>query len=180
MRPVDLNPEFGIVVEIAASGTRFAARFDDGKVCAWDMMDNGMQKNEPLSDSNPSGFIECGPIIDEAFALKRMCRPLEFIPYKTLAEILGLTLNDMNTADVCLQVDGRPIWAHKTVLMQGSKRFTAMFQPGGTESENICIFINDFSYSAIYEFLKYLYTEDCDLKLQALEFGRGGRILRPS
>ena len=173
MRPVDLNPQFGIAVEIAASGKRFAVRFDDGKVRAWDRMtsliSSGMEKNKPLSDTNPSGFIECGPIIDEAFApLHRMCRPLVLIPQKTLAEKLGLTLNDINTADVCLQVDGRPIWAHKTVLMQGSKRFTAMFQPGGTESENICIFINDFSYSAIYEFLKYLYTEDCDLELQGL------------
>ena len=167
--PIEPTPEFGRVVEIEASGDRFVCRFDDGKVRAWQMHNlYSSPNNKPLSETNPSGFIKCGPIIDEAFAPKRMCRPLELISYKTPAEKLGLILNDLDTADVCLQVGGRPIWAHKAILMRDSKNVTAILQPGWVESKKIVLIIRKFDYNPFKEFFKYLYTEDCDLTVRGL------------
>ena len=188
----DVEPSFGRVVEIAASGKRFAAKFDDGKVRAWDHTLWGLRAGHfaGLAESECwcqtsvdeavapvhrmvrhfAALAECGTSLDEAFApVQRMCRPLELIRKRTLAETLRLTLNDRNTlTDFCLLVGGQRIWTHKTILMQRCPYFHAMLQPHWLESKKDVFVIRQFSYKSFYEFIKYLYMGCCDLRMDGL------------
>lgn len=64
------------------------------------------------------------------------------------------------TANVCFQVDGQHIWAHKQVLTQACLYFHRMFQPHWIEDGKRDFTVNLFDYGIFYTFLKYLYTNE--------------------
>ena len=77
---------------------------------------------------------------------------------KTLAETLGLVLNDRAKANVSFRVDDQQIWAHEQVLKQSSIYFERMFQSHWIEHGKMDLIVKQFDYETFWTFLNYLYT----------------------
>ena len=86
------------------------------------------------------GPSECASI-DEAFAPDSMWRAIDLVPDEKMR------LNDKETADICFQVDGQQIWAHKKVLTKSLDYFDAMFQQHWVECDKRDFTVYDFTYN---------------------------------
>ena len=182
--PQLVNHQFGEAVQIAACTDRSAAKFADGTVRTWGdrMAKQKIWRKDrciyyrfhhwvecsswpfPLESDS---WIKCGSwiessSIDEAFAPFSTWRTLDLnllVP-KTVAERLGLELNDKKAVDICFQVRGKQIWAHKRVLKPALPYFDTMFQPRWSDPEKTYVEVRHYSYKTFYAFLHYLYTEE--------------------
>ncbi|XP_025261700.1 uncharacterized protein LOC105248381 isoform X2 [Camponotus floridanus] len=84
----------------------------------------------------------------------------------SIFESLKAAFDDPLTSDLTVQVDGRPIYVHKTILKIRCQYFRNMFQHNWIENiQSISVYtVSDkFSYVIYKAFLKYLYTGIIDL-----------------
>jgi len=162
MSPVQVASECGRAVEIAACHMSHisAAQFLDGSIFMWGHC-RGHSVYTPLRTS----YIH----LDDVFACYSnpavTWRTLQFRPRKgvPLAESVSRAFNDANTGDVCFQVDGHSIWAHRAILRIRCQYFCSMFQQPWTEADQKVVEVTQFSFPVYNSFLKYLYTDEVDL-----------------
>ena len=152
--PEQFASKFGKAVRIAAHGKACAVEFRDGTVRSWGESVIDGRNSHDSSDLLSSHILRVKKprtesTIDEAFAPKAM-----WSVRRTVAETLGLTLNDWRTDDVCFRVDDRQIWAHKQVLRESCHYFERMFK----SSEQREYELDHCNYDTFYAFLKYIYT----------------------
>jgi len=78
----------------------------------------------------------------------------------TLGQACSTSLNDREFSDVTFMVQGKPIHAHKVILVQRSSVFRTMFQTTQKDSSSReTITIDRTPYVAFYKLLNYLYTD---------------------
>jgi len=71
--------------------------------------------------------------------------------------------NNKFLSDVTFYVSGRPIYGHKAILVSRCVYFTSLYRSGMKESNDTTIHVEQYSYSAFFEFLRFLYTDKCDI-----------------
>ena len=156
-RPVLVASEFGRAVQIGAFEDQSVVKFEDGTVRVWGYSRNlyfGFQESE----MRRGDLIDCATI-DQAFAPHRMWKTLTRSLHKTVAQTLGLGLND-ETTDACFRVGHQSVQAHKQVLVQSCRCFYAMLQFHWIEHSKRDFKVDQFSYDTFYAFMKYIYTEE--------------------
>ncbi|CAB3379995.1 Hypothetical predicted protein [Cloeon dipterum] len=131
---------------------------------------NGSQNKSPTKTSFKS--------LDEVFAklpiLAFTFRPLRLklnddpIVEKNTAnespEWLKKYFNDADTADIVFVVEGKKIYAHKTILLMRCAVFRTMFQGNWKESNESEQIIKHHSYDVFFAFLRYFYTNQVDMQ----------------
>ena len=148
-KPGRVASGFGRAVQIAAAGRKSAAQFEDGTVRAC----NHSVTEKAINLKN-SSWVERANM-DEVFAPNNMWRVVE--GGRSMAEELALELDDKRTADVCVHVGEKEIWAHKKVLIPSCPYFDFLSR---SEESEICDFrVEEFSYNEFYSFLEYIYTD---------------------
>eukprot|EP01116_Phalansterium_solitarium_P018433 TRINITY_DN4880_c0_g1_i1.p1 TRINITY_DN4880_c0_g1~~TRINITY_DN4880_c0_g1_i1.p1 ORF type:complete len:272 (+),score=102.73 TRINITY_DN4880_c0_g1_i1:212-1027(+) len=78
------------------------------------------------------------------------------------AELTNL-FNSRHLSDVTFIVEGKPIYAHRTILAAHSQHFEAMFFDGLKESHESEITLHEVSYEPFLGCLQYIYTGDVPL-----------------
>ncbi|XP_065199693.1 protein roadkill-like [Planococcus citri] len=78
-------------------------------------------------------------------------------------------LNDEETCDVIIDINGKKYPAHKTILAARSPVFKAMFKHNMTENQRNCVEIKDIDEKIFEEVLRYIYTGKVT-KLQDMAF----------
>ncbi|XP_043461516.1 RCC1 and BTB domain-containing protein 1-like isoform X1 [Leptopilina heterotoma] len=87
-----------------------------------------------------------------------------------ILECLKQAFDDPATSDLTIQVQGKSIHVHKSVLKIRCQYFRSMFQEHWTENNQNTLEHDQFSYEVYRSFLKYLYTDEVDLPAEnALE-----------
>lgn len=76
----------------------------------------------------------------------------------SLIENMRKIINKDIYSDVVFEVEGKPIFAHKAILVAQCEHFKAMFTSGMKESVQTKIEIKDWSYSSYLHMIEYLYT----------------------
>ena len=120
--------EFRNVVQIAAFENKSAAEFKDGTVLAW----GGLPWNKLKEINGTISLTKCANI-DEAFAPDAMWRALIS---RTVAQKLGVALNDAQTANVRIKVGGEQILAHKEFPQANFQRLQQTF--GDEQTTDVC------------------------------------------
>jgi len=82
------------------------------------------------------------------------------VPPSTYAVDFGKLLNSQELSDITFQVEGKPIYAHKTILAARSEHFKAMFFGGLKESKENEVTLPDVQYEIFLDILKYIYTDE--------------------
>jgi len=81
----------------------------------------------------------------------------------TVQQSLSVAFNDEKTCDLKILVEGKMIHVHKAVLKIRCDYFSRMFQSHWDEDEQKVIEINDYSYSVVFSFIRWLYTDHVEL-----------------
>ncbi|KMQ89857.1 rcc1 and btb domain-containing protein 1 [Lasius niger] len=166
-------PEMEKVLDIAAYGNLSVAVGSNKTVYVW-----GDCFGEIITTPFPTGLSR----IHDAFAYNTtsvMHRPLtvstnsDVEKVLNIFEFLGALFDDPTTSDFTVQVEGRPIRVHRTILKIRCQHFKNKFEHDWTEngesipdSPAIYIVSDKFSYVVYKAFLKYLYTGIVDLSLE--------------
>ncbi|XP_015608978.1 RCC1 and BTB domain-containing protein 1 isoform X3 [Cephus cinctus] len=80
-----------------------------------------------------------------------------------ILDCLKQAFDDPITSDLTIQVQGKPIHVHKSVLKIRCQYFRSMFQKHWVENDQNVLEHEQFSYDVYKSFLKYLYTDEVDL-----------------
>jgi RCC1 and BTB domain-containing protein len=83
-----------------------------------------------------------------------------------IVECLRKAFNDFELSDFRFKVDNKFIYAHKAILRIRCEHFRSMFSEHWSESETNEIEIDIFSYSVYYSFIKYIYTNTVEIRLE--------------
>ncbi|XP_033209361.1 RCC1 and BTB domain-containing protein 1-like isoform X2 [Belonocnema kinseyi] len=87
-----------------------------------------------------------------------------------ILECLKQAFDDPVTSDLTIQVQGKSIHVHKSVLKIRCQYFRSMFQEHWAENNQNVLEHDQFSYDVYRSFLKYLYTDEVELPAEnALE-----------
>lgn len=88
----------------------------------------------------------------------------------SILDCLKQAFDDATTSDLVIQVQGKPIHVHKSVLKIRCQHFRSMFQEHWAEDSQNIIQLDTFSHAVYKSFLRYLYTDEVDLPAEnALE-----------
>lgn len=79
-------------------------------------------------------------------------------PPDTLCEDFGNLVNNPLFSDVCFEVEGREVHAHKAILMVRSEYFKAMFGSNMEESSKSVIPLHGVMHDVFVSLLEYIYT----------------------
>jgi len=69
-------------------------------------------------------------------------------------------VNSKDLSDITLLVEGKPMYAHKTILAARSEHFNAMFFNGLRESKESEVTLREVQYDIFLDCLKYMYTDE--------------------
>ncbi|XP_012252206.2 RCC1 and BTB domain-containing protein 1-like isoform X2 [Athalia rosae] len=87
-----------------------------------------------------------------------------------ILDSLRQAFDDATTSDIVIQVQGKPIHVHKSVLKIRCLHFRSMFQEHWAEDSQNILQLDQFSHAVYKSFLRYLYTDEVDLPAEnALE-----------
>jgi len=67
-------------------------------------------------------------------------------------------------SDVSFSVDGKTLYAHRIILASRCEYFASLYNSGMKDSLQPVVTINDYSYEAFSEFLRFIYTGNCNIK----------------
>ncbi|XP_054004464.1 RCC1 and BTB domain-containing protein 1-like isoform X2 [Hylaeus anthracinus] len=83
-----------------------------------------------------------------------------------LIDCLKESFDDPVTSDLTIEVQGKPIHVHKSILKIRCHYFRTMFQEHWVENNQSVIEHDQFSYDVYRNFLKYLYTDEIELDVE--------------
>ncbi|BES95734.1 Hypothetical protein chromosome condensation (RCC1) and BTB (POZ) domain containing protein [Nesidiocoris tenuis] len=168
-QPEQILQNIGRVVDIAASHYSHisAAMTQNSRVYMW-----GQCRGQCVVEPTLTPFTS----LHEVFA----CYSLPSVTYKpvviswdqdtTVESSLKAAFDDQATSDLIIQVEGKEIYVHKSVLKIRCQHFRSMFQNHWEEDRKNVLEITQFTYPVYRAFLRYLYTNQVDLPPeQALE-----------
>jgi len=85
-----------------------------------------------------------------------------FVPVKSISNDYFKMFNNQFLSDLSFVVQGKTLYAHKIILVSRCEYFSFFFNSGMRDSELSEIIINDYSYVAFAEFLRFIYTGNCN------------------
>lgn len=86
------------------------------------------------------------------------------VPETTLSSDYIKMFNNQFLSDVTFKVGSSVIYAHKIILASRCEYFNNLYSSGLKDASDNEIVISNYSYSSVYEFLRFLYTGSCDIK----------------
>jgi len=95
--------------------------------------------------------------------LERIKAQTIIVPGSTYLGDFAKLVNNKELADITFLVEGKPIFAHKTILAARSEHFKAMFFRGLKESKDTEVTLADVQYDIFLDVLKYIYTDEASL-----------------
>jgi hypothetical protein len=87
-------------------------------------------------------------------------------PVNTCVPEFSNLVNSPNKSDIVIIVEGKPIYAHKSVLVSRSEYFATLFSVGMRDSSATEIIVRDFKYDVVLDLLKYMYTGNLQLSVE--------------
>jgi len=83
------------------------------------------------------------------------------IPEVSLSNDYVKMYNNNFLSDVLFLVDNKPIFAHRIILASRCEYFASLYNSGMKDALVSEVVINDYSYEAFAEFIRYIYTGNC-------------------
>ncbi|XP_046991008.1 RCC1 and BTB domain-containing protein 1-like isoform X1 [Schistocerca americana] len=156
--PVQIAQDIGRIVDIAAShySQISAAMTQNSTVYMW-----GYCRGQIITLPTKTPFSSLHEVFACFSTPAVMWKPLEVKQHEgnTVAESLRAAFDDPNTSDLTINVQGRPIYVHKTVLKIRCEHFRAMFEHNWQESTRSELNMEYYTYPVYRAFLEYLYTD---------------------
>lgn len=160
--PLKVATEVGHVVSVAAThySHSSAAQNLQGQVFMW-----GNLRSQTVMRPKLTHFSNLNAVF-ASFSLP----PVSWQPMQmggdskpTVQQSLCAAFNDENTSDLKILVEGKIIHVHKAVLKIRCDYFSRMFQSHWDADEQKVIEINDYNYSVVFSFIRWLYTDHVEL-----------------
>jgi len=85
------------------------------------------------------------------------------VPISTFCSDFRALFNNRFLSDAKFLVEGRTIFAHKSVLAGRSPYFFSFYNSGFKDSLLEDIQVTDYTYNAFFEFVRFLYTDHCEI-----------------
>ncbi|XP_054155256.1 RCC1 and BTB domain-containing protein 1-like [Oppia nitens] len=82
-----------------------------------------------------------------------------------LVDCMRKAFNEIESSDFRFKINNKFIYAHKAILRIRCEHFRSMFSEHWSEAETSEIEINIFSYNVFYSFIKYIYTNTVEIRL---------------
>lgn len=170
-----LLPTHGVIgseiTEIAVGPFHTSVIMNDSRLMTWGAIsEQGVPRTSASSDTEVTTHIPHplsllrGRVITHLGAgyyhLVFVLDPPLQLSTSTLANDIGLGLDDPAFSDITLHVQDRVILTHRFILSARSRFFRAMFASGMIESTQRDVHIREGQYDAFYGLVLYLYT-DC-------------------
>eukprot|EP01127_Copromyxa_protea_P019627 TRINITY_DN641_c0_g1_i3.p1 TRINITY_DN641_c0_g1~~TRINITY_DN641_c0_g1_i3.p1 ORF type:complete len:354 (+),score=35.29 TRINITY_DN641_c0_g1_i3:400-1461(+) len=83
------------------------------------------------------------------------------IPETTFARDFSVLFNNSFLSDVSFLVGDNRIYAHKVVLVSRCPYYSCLYHSGLQETNTSEFHISDYSFDAFFEFMRFLYTDQC-------------------
>lgn len=127
--------------------------------------EKGAVKMETLMDVAYSDLIvpSDAEIKEAQREIERMKAQLICVPASTFVSDFGSLVNNQELSDVTFLVEGKEIFAHKTILAARSEHFKAMFFRGLKESKDNQVVLSDVQHDIFLDILKYIYSDETSL-----------------
>jgi len=71
--------------------------------------------------------------------------------------------NNSFLSDVTFIVEGKPLYGHKAILASRSEYFSSLYSSGMKDALEKEIVIANYTYDAFREFLRFIYTDECQV-----------------
>eukprot|EP01126_Amoeba_proteus_P007613 TRINITY_DN12732_c0_g1_i3.p1 TRINITY_DN12732_c0_g1~~TRINITY_DN12732_c0_g1_i3.p1 ORF type:complete len:999 (-),score=186.64 TRINITY_DN12732_c0_g1_i3:152-3148(-) len=85
-----------------------------------------------------------------------------FLPPSTLSNDMRFLVNNKTYTDVVFQVENKPVYALRAILVSRSEFFRVMFGSTLKESTKAEIEITDVKYNAFVQVMEFIYTDEID------------------
>nr|CAB3265492.1 RCC1 and BTB domain-containing protein 1 [Phallusia mammillata] len=160
--PLQVASNMGRVVTIAASHYSHcsAAQNQNGQVWMW-----GQLRQQPTAEPKLTSFTNLNAVFAHFSGPPISWRPMvvcsEAEP--SVHQSVSAAFNDEATSDLKIVSEGKVIYVHKALLKIRCDYFRRMFQSHWGENNQDTVEINGYSYSVVYSFLQWLYTDHVEL-----------------
>jgi len=118
---------------------------------------NGFTRETKLLEVRYGDLIY--PTIEEVATAEKALGIQVYLPETTFSNDFSNLFNNSFLSDVTFIVNGNKVFAHKAVLASRCPYFACLYRSGLKEAHESEIPITDFSFSAFFEFLRFLYTD---------------------
>jgi len=117
---------------------------------------NGFSKESKLSDVRYGDLI-----VPSKEEIEEAEKQRVIIPEVSLSNDYVKMYNNIFLSDVLFIVDDKKIYAHRIILASRCEYFASLYNSGMKDALLAEVVINDFSYEAFAEFIKYIYSGTC-------------------
>jgi len=142
---------------------------------------NGMTKETKLLDVRYGELIL--PTDSEIAEAERLRAMQVVLPESSINRDYCKMFNNSFLSDVTFVVESKPLYGHKAILASRSEYFSSLYSSGMKEAAANEIVVSNYSYNAFHEFLRFIYTDECQVGPQlaaelmsAAEFYRLSRL----
>jgi len=142
---------------------------------------NGMTKETKLLDVRYGELIL--PSATEIAEAERLRAMQVVLPESSINRDYCKMFNNPFLSDVTFIVENKPLYGHKAILASRSEYFASLYSSGMKDATAREVVVSNFSYNAYLEFLRFVYTDECQVNPQlaaelmsAAEFYRLSRL----
>jgi len=123
---------------------------------------NGMTRETKLLEVRYSDLLY--PTREELEIAEKSLRFQLALPETTFHTDFQRLFNNSFLSDVTFIIQGKSIPAHKTVLAARCPYFACLYRSGLKEAFQAEIAITEYTFDGFFEFLKFLYTDQCPVQ----------------